>query len=480
MDLQDFERIEASFRQFHAHFAPAFARKQWRERSRDYLRGLLVQSAERSNAENLAEAVPGASPRVLQRFLTEARWDDDAVTRRLQQDLALRLTHPDAVWAVDESGFPKQGKKSVGVARQYCGALGKMANCQVGVFLAYVSPRGRALVDKRLFLPKEWTDDPDRCAAAGVPEAQRSYRTKTEIALALLQRAQRWGHLQAGWVTGDDAYGVVPEFRDALAQAGLRYVLEVPSHLTVWPLQPTWEQPVYGGFGRPPKARPVAAQRQTVRERAVVLPQEAWQEITVAVGAQGPRTYRFACERVRVTRRRKPGEELWLIQKQNLDGTEPRAFFSNAPGDTPVETLARVAMSRWPIETEFEDEKSQVALDEYEVRGWAGWHHHVTMCLLASAFLLRLPQEWGEKDAPDHAAAGLPDRLRTVAAPALDERGVAGVAGGDPASQRTGETLARQTPSPTKGSAQVGPGSWQLRATSSSQVPSLGCVDSSL
>jgi SRSO17 transposase len=364
MDLLAFARIEESFRYFHTQFAPAFGRKPWRERSRDYLQGLLVQSAERGNAENLAEAVDGASPRVLQRFLTEARWDDAAVTRRLQQDLAPRLTHPDAVWAVDDSGFPKQGKKSVGVARQYCGALGKMANCQVGVFLAYLSPRGRALVDKRLFLPKEWTDAPDRCAAAGVPEAQRSYRSKTEIALALLQRAQRWGHLQAGWVTGDDAYGEVPEFRDALVQAGWRYVLEVPGHLTVWPRQPTWERPVYGGFGRPPKARPVAAQRQTVRERAAALPQEAWREITVGEGAQGPRTYRFAFERVRVTRKRKPGEELWLIQKQHRDGTEPRAFFSNAAADTPVETLARVSMSRWPIETEFEEEKSQVALDE--------------------------------------------------------------------------------------------------------------------
>jgi SRSO17 transposase len=435
MDLQEFACIEETFREFHAAFAPAFGRKQWRERSRDYLQGLLVQSAERGNAENLAEAVEGASPRVLQRFLTEARWDDPVVTRRLQQVLAPRLAHPDAVWAVDESGFPKQGKKSVGVARQYCGALGKKANCQVGVFLAYVSPRGRALVDKRLYLPREWTADPGRCAAAGVPELQRSYRSKTEIALALLQRAQAWGYLRAAWVTGDDAYGQVPEFRDALTATGLGYVLEVPGHLTVWPLAPTWEQPPYGGFGRPPKARWKVAERQTVAERAATLPQEAWQEITVAEGAQGPRTYRFAFERLRATRNREPGEELWLIHKQNLGGTEPRAFFSNAPAEEPVETLARVAMSRWPIETEFEDEKSQVALDEYEVRSWIGWHHHITMCLLASAFLLSLQQEWGEKDAPHYPAAGLPDRLRTVATATLDERGVAGVAGGDPAAQ---------------------------------------------
>jgi SRSO17 transposase len=435
MDLQEFARIEESFHQFHTEYAPAFGRQQWRERSRDYLQGLLVQSSERGNAENLAEAVPGASSRVLQRFLTEARWDDEAVTHCLQRDLAPRLTHPDAVWAIDDSGFPKQGKKSVGVARQYCGALGKMANGQVGVFLAYVSPRGRALVDKRLFLPQEWTDAPGRCAAAGVPEGERGYQSKTEIALALLQRAQTWGHLTATWVTGDDAYGQVPEFRDAVAAAGWHYVLEVPRHLTVWPLEPTWEQPPYGGFGRPPKARALVAERQTVAERAAALPPEAWQVITVGEGAQGPRTYRFAFERVRATRDREPGEELWLIHKQNLDGTEPRAFYSNAPADTPVETLARVAMSRWPIETEFEDEKSQVALDEYEVRGWAAWHHHITMCMLASVFLLRLQQEWGKKDAPDQPAAGVSDCLRAVTAAPLDARRVAVVAGGHAAPQ---------------------------------------------
>ena len=150
MDLQEFERLEASFCQFHAYLAPAFGRQQWRERSRDYLRGLLVQSQERGNAENLAEAVEGVAPRVLQRFLTEAKWDDGAVLRKLQEYLAPRLCHPEAVWIVDGSDFPKQGKKSVGVTRQYCGALGKVANCQAGVFLAYGSPRGRALVDKRL------------------------------------------------------------------------------------------------------------------------------------------------------------------------------------------------------------------------------------------------------------------------------------------------------------------------------------------
>ena len=435
MDLAEFERIEATFRHFHAELAPAFGRKQWRERARDYLRGLLVQAQERGNAENLAEAVEDVSARVLQRFLTEAKWDDAAVTEALQGYLGPRLAHPEAVWAIDDSGFPKQGKQSVGVARQYCGALGKIANCQVGVFLAYVSPRGRALVDKRLFLPQEWTQDPQRCAEAGVPVAEQAYQSKTEIARSLLRRAKAAGHLWAGWVTGDDAYGQEPDFREAVEKEGFLYVLEVPRHLTVWPVEPTWEQPPYGGFGRPPAPRPRRAERKEIHERAAAKPSAAWQEITVDEGAQGPRTYRFAFERVRETRKRKPGKELWLIHKQNLDGTQPRAFFSNAPADTPVEVLAKVAMSRWPIETEFEDEKSQVALDEYEVRSWGGWHHHITMCMLAAAFLLTLQQEWGEKDAPHHAPPGVSHRLRTVAQEALDPRRTAAMAHADAAAQ---------------------------------------------
>lgn len=418
VEAAEFARLESSFQQFHAEFAPAFGRKQWRERSRDYLRGLLVQAAERGNAENLSE-VTEASERVLQRFLSEAQWSESAVIEQLQRYLGPRLEHADAVWALDDSGFPKQGKHSVGVARQYCGALGKVASCQVGVFLAHVGPRGRVLVDQRLYLPPEWTADVDRCNAAGVPEARGEYQSKTALALELLTQAKEWGYLHAAWVTGDDAYGQSPEFRDGVAELDYQYVLEIPSHTPVWPHTPTYTTQPYSGRGRPPQPQPVVAERAEVRSRAAALPLTAWQEITVAEGAQGPRIYQFASERVRETRDGVPGAVLWLVHKRNLDGTEARAFFSNAPAATPLTTLARVAMSRWPIETEFEDQKSQVALDEYEVRGWSGWHHHMTMCLLAAAFLLTLQQEWGEKDAALDPSPGLPHRVRTLAARAL-------------------------------------------------------------
>ena len=403
-----FEQVYGAFQDFHAYFAPLFGRRETRDHSRHYLQALLVQSGERRNAENLSETVP-ASARVMQRFLAESPWDDDTghgTPSRVLGTPGLDIRRRCGCWTAATS--PKQGRKSVGVARQYCGRLGKVANCQAGMFLAYVSPLGRALVDKRLYLPQSWTSDDARCQAAGVPTERRNYRSKTELALEMLERALERGHLKAVWVAGDDAFGMSPSFREGLAALGMCYVLDVPGGTTVWPVEPEWTSPGHQGTGRPRKPRLVGGQRRTMEERSDELPAEAWREITVAEGSQGPRSYRFSAQRVRPTSRRKPGEIHWAVWRRNLDGSEPRYYLSNAPEDTPVETLAYVGGSRWRIETEFETEKSDVGLDEYETRIWTGWHHHVSLCLLGGAFLLSLQQAWGEKYAPDHPAAGIP------------------------------------------------------------------------
>ena len=215
MDAAALEQVCGAFQDFHAYFSPLFGRRESREHGQNYLQALLVQSQDRRNAENLSESV-GVSARGMQRFLTEAPWDDDLVMGRLQEYLGPRLEHGEGVWVLDGSDFPKQGVKSVGVARQYCGRLGKVANCQAGMFLAYVSPLGRALVDKRLYLPVVWTSDAERCQAAGVPEERRRYRSKTELALEMVEQALDRGHLRAGWVAGDDAFGMSPSFREGL------------------------------------------------------------------------------------------------------------------------------------------------------------------------------------------------------------------------------------------------------------------------
>lgn len=418
MDVSEFERIFESFKAFHAEFAPCFVHKPWFARSRDYLQALLVQSSERRNAENLAEVVP-SSARVLQRFLTESRWDDNSVVEHLQAQVASRLNHGDAVWALDDSGFPKQGKKSAGVGRQYCGQLGKISNCQCGVFLAHVGPRGRMLVDKRLYLQEAWTNDPKRCDEADIPENARAYKSKTDLALEMLAQAKDWDHLAARWVTGDDLYGNSPDFRDGVTLLDFLYLLDVPGNTPTWPIETTWDKKPKPPTGRPPKSKPVEGQRMTVKERAQALGDDAWHVLTVAEGAQGPRTYQFAFERYRDSREKVPGVEVWLVHKKNLDGTEPRYYFSNAPEDTSKHELARVACARWPVETEFELTKTSLGLGDYEVRSWLGWHHHMAMVFLANLFLLILQQDWGEKDAGNHPSPGVSHRLRVLAAQAL-------------------------------------------------------------
>ena len=263
---------------------------------------------------------------------------------------------------------------------------------------------------------------------------------------AVLREAGEGGQLPGGDVPGlcqpvgtgiggqgavsaaDDAFGMSPSFREGLAALGMWYVLDVPSGFTVWPPEPAWTSAEYQGFGRPRKPRLRDGQRRTMEQRSDELPEEAWREITVAEGSQGPRSYLFSAQRVRPTSRRKPGEIHWAVYRRNRDGSEPRYYLSNAPEDTPLETLAYVGGSRWRIETEFETEKSDVGLDEYETRTWAGWHHHVALCLLGGAFLLSLQQAWGGKDAPDHEAAGLPGGAGNAAPGTVRANRVAAVA----------------------------------------------------
>jgi SRSO17 transposase len=420
--LDEFERVAACFAAFHQEFAPLFGRTEARARSEQYLRGLLVQQTDRRNAENLAETIEGATLRSLQRFLTESPWDDGPVIERLQQYVGRRLNQPDGVLVLDDTGFAKQGKKSVGVARQYSGTLGKVGNCQVGVFLAYVSARGHALVDKALYLPPAWTDDRPRCRVAGVPEAV-GYQSKADLGLALLRRARQAGHLTATWVTGDAGYGEIPTLRDTLDAEGWCYVLEVPSITPVFTQAAQVAVPTWSGRGRKPTQPQLLAgepEPQTVQAVAAGLAPADWHTLTVAEGAQGPRIHQFAALRVWESRAGLPDRACWLVLRRDLDGSEVKYYLSNAPADTPLLRLAQVGAMRWPVETEFQTEKGETGLDEYEVRTWLGWQHHITMALLAGAFLLSLQQEWGEKAAPDHATADHTGVTAIAAAAHLD------------------------------------------------------------
>ncbi|MGH2409121.1 MAG: IS701 family transposase [Chloroflexota bacterium] len=448
MEAGEFARVAASFAAFHQEFAPLFGRREAQERSEQYIRGLLVQQTDRRNAENVAECIEGATPRALQRLLTEAPWSIAPVIARLQTYLGPRLNTTEGVFVLDESGFPKQGQRSVGVSPQYCGVLGKVANCQMGVFLAYASARGHALVDTRLFLPDRWTKDAARCRAAGVP-ADVTFQSKAALGLVMLRQARALGQLQGCRVTADDAYGEVPSLRDALDAEGWEYVLEVPRTTSVFPTLPALVVPEHPGRGRRytvPRLAPGAAPAQAVAAVAANLAPAAWQDLTVAEGAQGPRTYQFVARRVWESRDGLPGRACWLLLRRNLDGSEPRFYLANLPPDTALLTLAQIAAARWVIETDFQTAKGETGLDEYEVRSWQGWHHHITLALLAAAFLLTLQQDWGGKYAPDHPHANQSPAPHPLAAPPLHRPGVAPLAHHHPSTQRARQTLPLQTP----------------------------------
>jgi SRSO17 transposase len=447
MDQAAFDQIHASFTAFHAHFAPLFGRKEVQQHSERYLRGLLVQHAERRNAENLAEAVGGVNPRALQRLLTNAPWKHEPVIDALQAFLRPRLNDPVGVWIIDDTGFAKQGRKSVGVARQYSGTLGKVGNCQIGVGLTYASPRGHTLVDMRLYLPQSWTEDPERSRAAGVPKGV-AYQSKPELGVTMLRAARTRGHLTAQWVTADEGYGQVPSFRDTLDAEGWWYVVEVPSTTRVFVEEAVAALPPWKGRGKKPtRARLLDGEPTPVAVAVVAagVSAAAWQIGTVADGAQGPRTYQFAVLRVWESRAGIPGRECWLVLRRNLDGSELKFMLSNAPTTTCARTLGRVGATRWSIETDIQTHKGEIGLDEYEVRSWQGWHHHMTLSLLAGAFLVQLHQEWGEKDAAGDPTADQPRRARALAQARVDHPRPAALAGRHPNPQCAGQAVPYQT-----------------------------------
>jgi SRSO17 transposase len=432
MDPAELDRLADRFAALSRRYGPVFRSWGGWARGEQYLRGLLVGGDDRRNAENLAEHVEGATARALQRFLSEAPWSAERVIEQLQEDVAPRLEEPDAAFVVDETGFPKQGTKSVGVARQYSGTLGKVGNCQVGVFLGYASSRGHALVDARLYLPETWTDDRARCRAAGVPE-DVGFATKPSLALAMLRAARARGHLQARWVTGDEVYGGNPDFRDALDGDGLWYLLEVPSTTGVCPVTGTAPTtPLVSGRWRP---RDDLGRPTTMGDLGARLP-DRWHTLTIGLGAQGPRTYQFAQQRVREVRAGVLGRAVTAVFRRNPDGSELKLYLTNAPPGVPLLLLGQVASRRWTIETGFEQAKGEVGLDEYEVRGWLGWHHHIALALLAGRFLLQLRQELGGKSAGPHDPTSEPDPPPAPAAPDLEPRRPAGLALRDPDSQR--------------------------------------------
>src|SRR3954470_24808718 len=356
-----------------------FARSETRDRVRVYLVGLLAP-VQRKDSWQLAEQIGERAPYGVQHLLGRSDWDPDEVRDDLRAYAVEALGDPDAVLILDETGFLKKGTHSAGVARQYTGTAGRIENAQVGVFLAYAGRHGTAFLDRALYLPEEWTDDPDRCKQAGIPPGT-AFATKPRLAKLMLERVFKAG-VPAAWVTGDEVYG---------SDGGLRRWLEAERRPDVLAVRAN--QYVWAGF-----------RQSTVAALAGALPKRAWHKVTIAAGSKGPRRYAWAW--VVINHDLGPAWRRWLLVRRSLDDPEDLAYYIAAgPGRTTLTRLARTAGARWSIEGGFESAKQEAGLADYEVRSWTGWYRHVTLSLLAQAVLAAVRR----------LADGPPQRSRAMA-----------------------------------------------------------------
>jgi SRSO17 transposase len=379
--IEEVQEWAAGLGELHAQIAGRFARAEPRRRVLAYLRGLLGNVG-RKNGWQLAEHAGERTPDGMQRLLATADWDPDLVRDDLRAYVLEHLGDPQAVLVVDETGFLKKGTTSVGVQRQYSGTAGKVDNCQLGVFLAYASRKGRAFIDRELYLPRSWTDDPARCRAARVP-SEVGFRTKPQLARVLLERALEAG-VPASWVTADEVYGGDPALRRFLEDRGLSYVLAVK--------------------GTEPLRRAHGSAPTTAEQLAARVPVEQWVACSAGHGAKGRRLYDWA--RVELAVPAGPGMARWLLVRCSRRTGELAFYACYGPASTSLVGLVRVAGTRWAIEEGFQQAKTEVGLDHYEVRRWPGWYRHITLALLAHAFLVitRVTATTGEPAKGDAAA----------------------------------------------------------------------------
>jgi SRSO17 transposase len=387
--------------QFLRRYLPCFYRQEQRELAQVVLQGKL-STLERKTAEPIAY-LAGRPRKPVQHFVGAGCWDDEAVVAELRRHVAQELADPDAVLVLDPSGFPKKGTDSCGVTRQWCGRLGKVDNCQVGVFLAYVTARGYAPLDRRLYLPREWADDRQRRRATHVPQDVR-FQESWRIGLDLIERSG--AGLPFGWIAADDEFGRVSALRAALRWRRLRYVLDVPANTLIRDLTHV------PASGRPPWQR--------VDAWAAAQPASRWRRIRVGDGAKGPKVVR-ALEAWVQTRDEDggagPRERLVVIRTVDQ---EPRVWYtlSNAPAEAPLERIVVVHSRRHGIEELFQAAKGEVGLAHYEVRSWVGWHHHMTLSLLALWFVIREQNRVGEKKPGVNGGADPPSLRAAAPAPA--------------------------------------------------------------
>lgn len=397
LTAQEREAIAQALSDYHHAFHDCFYRREQRRWSALYLCGQL-SSLERKTIEPMVLGLCGIEPnvvRAVQGFIGSGQWDFDRLIHRHQAKVAVLLGDPCGVVSVDGSGFPKQGQHSAGVAYQYCGALGKVANCQEGVFVVYASPHGATFLNGRLYWPEEWfdRDHRSRWPACEIPDDVR-FRTEPELALEMVRDLIERAVIPFHWVTCDEHFGQNPGFLDGVAALGKWYFAEVPSDTRVWLNTPAVEPPGPSLLGRPRirlRVRLDAPRSQEMRQIAAQLPKSKWQRLTIQEGSKEPVVAEFAFLRVTTVRNRLPGPRVWAVFRRSLDAQpELKHYLCNAPATSAPQQLAEMSGQRWPIETVLEEAKGEVGMDHYETRTWRGWHHHMAQTFLAHHFLVQV------------------------------------------------------------------------------------------
>lgn len=364
-----------------------------------YLQGKLLEKGN-GNMCSYAKDVPDCDNQSLQHFISSSPWDHRPVIDDIQRDVTRFIgDEENGALQVDECSFPKQGTHSVGVHRQHCGRLGKIANCQVGVFLGYTKGPYRTLIDERLYLPRAWADDENRRAECGVPE-DIAFKKKTELAWEMILHAQRNG-VPFGWVGMDSLYGRDTWLRRQIDDEGMVYVADIPCDLRVWRIRPQTGVPARKGDRGPvpSKERVMDGELRPVEVRTLMeqLDDEHWETVFIRDTERRELWAQMACLRVYPVVDGLPGDEVWLIIRKDVDKDRVKYQLCNASADTSLDRLATMSASRYWIERAFEDGKGIAGLADYQVRGWTGWHHHMTMTLLAMLLLLLLTLDMGEK-----------------------------------------------------------------------------------
>jgi len=406
-DIKDFINELSGF---HEQFADCFQRSESRTHFFKYMAGQF-SPIERKSIEPIALAVKDGNVRAMQRFVSDAPWDDNKMIAKYRNLVNDDLGSPDGALIFDESGFIKKGKDSIGVARQYCGTAGKVDNCQVGVFAAYVSEQGYALVDKQLFIPKKWfTDDYfQRRIKCNLP-ADTVFHTKPQLAVEILDTVVKENVLPFKYVLSDCLYGISPEFIKAVeALPDKTYFVSVPKDTLCWLKRPMaiTKQYIWGGKIRTktvlanPDSKPIA-----VDELAKNINDYFWYRRKVSEGTKGPIVYEYTRRQIILSAAGLPQKTVWLLIRRTL-GDEPQYsfFISNASVSTRLKTLVWLSGLRWAIEQCFEENKSELGMDQYEVRKFPGWHHHMLTCMLAHFFLWHLTIRLGKKSTVYYATA---------------------------------------------------------------------------